>query len=180
MKNLAIKHRIQLDNSLHPYGSCNCTSVAMVIEFLTGFSRVPRAIDDQPYAQFEEKLLAYCDLMGLDRHEHHHLKQLLEMCGVADIYREDGTADQVRRHIDKGLPCISAGFYTASGHIVVISGYNDEGFIIHDPYGEWCIDGYLRNYGDNGYGDGYLLSYGTWNALNVDQIGAWIHFCSVA
>lgn len=177
MKTLAIRHRVQLDNNLYPTGSCNTTSVAMVVEFLTNFRRVPSSIDDQPYAQFEDKLLAYCDLMGMSRHHHEHLRQLLEMCGVLDELRLDGTAAQIRRHIDQGWPVISAGFYTSFGHIVVLSGYNDEGFVVHDPYGEWCIDGYLRNYGESGYGDGYTLSYETWNFLHVDQVGALVHFC---
>lgn len=180
MKRLALKHRIQLDNSLYPTGSCNTTSVAMVVEFLTNFSRVPSTIDNQPYGQFEDKLLAYCDLVGLSRHEHDHLRELLELCGVVDDLRLDGTAKQIRAHIDKGFPCISAGFYTSFGHIVVISGYNDRGFVIHDPYGEWCAEGYLRNYGDSDFGNGYVLSYETWSFLHVDSVGALVHFCSVA
>jgi hypothetical protein len=153
----------------------------MVIEFCTQNQFVPAAIDNiLPGAQLEDKLLAYCDQQGLSRHDHQDLKHLLQMCGVKDDYRTDATIAQIQAHLNTGNPCISAGYYTDYGHIVVIGGYTPRGFILFDPYGEWFPDGYRRNFGDNQYGNGYLLSYATWKRLNVDTEGAWIHFCSPA
>lgn len=179
MIKLDIRHRIQLDNRLHPQGSCNCTSVAMVVEFLTQFKNVPAEIDNiLPGAQFEDKLLKYCDKKGLSRHTHGDLVKLMHLCGVKSNFQMDGTAAQVKKHLDQGYPCISSGYYTQSGHIVVIGGYTDRGFILFDPYGEWFGTGYRRNYGSNNYGNGYTLSYRSWQRLCDRGGGAWIHFCS--
>jgi len=34
------------------------------------------------------------------------------------------------------------GYFTSFGYIVVIRGYDDTGFLVNDPYGEWFSTGY--------------------------------------
>jgi uncharacterized protein YvpB len=66
---------------------------------------------------------------------------------LAVIYREQlghgewtrqGTRDLIRYHIDGGRPVVIHTYFTGSGHVVLIVGYDSEGFIFHDPAGRWA------------------------------------------
>ena len=67
--------------------------------------------------------------------------------GLATIYRRElgygtgtytGSRSQIRRHIDAGRPVVIHGNFTGSGHVVLIVGYDDTGWILHDPAGRWA------------------------------------------
>ncbi|ASV43898.1 hypothetical protein, partial [Cyanophage BHS3] len=76
-----------------------------------------------------------------------------------------------RRHIDRDLPVIVHGYFTASGHIVCVTGYDDEHVRIHDPYGEWFVDGYQTSE----TGSVYWMRNETFDRLCNDG-GIWTHF----
>ena len=59
------------------------------------------------------------------------------------LYR--GTYKDVYTAIDNDHPVVIHGYFTRSGHIVVIRGYDDRGFYVNDPYGEYFADGYDTN-----------------------------------
>ena len=64
--------------------------------------------------------------------------------GVVDHAKYSGTVAEIRASIDRGLPVILHTDLTASGHIIIIVGYDDEKgvWIVHDPYGEYYASGY--------------------------------------
>jgi len=41
----------------------------------------------------------------------------------------------VKELIDQGKPVIASGYFP-NGHVIVIVGYDKEGWIVHDPYGD--------------------------------------------
>ncbi|HAT12513.1 MAG TPA: hypothetical protein DCS91_01905 [Microcoleaceae bacterium UBA11344] len=45
-------------------------------------------------------------------------------------------------HLSADNPCIIHGYFTAAGHIIVLIGFDNEGFFVQDPYGEWFESGY--------------------------------------
>lgn len=48
-----------------------------------------------------------------------------------------GTWKEIRDQIDQGRPVVIHGRFTASGHIIVIIGYDDKGYWCNDPAGKW-------------------------------------------
>jgi uncharacterized protein YvpB len=54
----------------------------------------------------------------------------------------DGSFKDIQTSIDAGNPVIIHGYFTKAGHIIVICGYDDKGFIVNDPYGEYFSSGY--------------------------------------
>jgi GH24 family phage-related lysozyme (muramidase) len=135
---LQVPYRSQRDNTENPGGSCNVTSVAMCLLFL--------GMKDPPGVQLEDDLYRKMEQRGWDRHDPQQLKRMIESFpGYKDIFRVDGSFKDIQSSIDAGNPVIIHGYFTQSGHIVVICGYDDTGFIVNDPNGEWFITGYDKS-----------------------------------
>lgn len=148
-KDLKVPYLSQLDNRLNPYGSCNVTCVAMCLYFLGYPRRQGTQLEDELYQKLED--------LGKSRHDPYDLQFLIGTYpGYRDIFRVDGGIRDIQTSIDAGNPVIVHGYFTRSGHIIVIRGYDQKGFIVNDPYGEWFSSGY-----DNSRsGEGLHYSYG--------------------
>ena len=134
-KDLAVPYLPQLDNRINPYGSCNVTCVAMCLYFLGLQRRKGSQLEDELYLRMEG--------LGKDRHNPYDLQYLIGTYpGFKDIFRSNGGLRDIQTSIDAGNPVIVHGYFTRSGHIIVIRGYDDKGFLVNDPYGEWFSSGY--------------------------------------
>lgn len=112
---------------------CGCTSVAMVLKFY--------GIDKDPNDVLAANGKASCQSPD----------------GCANVYRKNGlsshstttgTYSEIKSHLDQGRPVVIHGYFTSSGHIMVIVGYTDTHWICNDPAGEW--EEYVGDfYGDN-------------------------------
>jgi GH24 family phage-related lysozyme (muramidase)/uncharacterized protein YvpB len=132
---LEVPYFSQLDNQCNPMGSCNVTCVAMALAYL--------GMPHSSGAQLEDSLYREMETLGWDRHDPNHLKALVERFpGYKDIFRTNGRFQDIRTALDMGRPVIIHGYFTASGHIIVIRGYDASGFIVNDPYGEYFQSGY--------------------------------------
>lgn len=132
---LKVPYFSQLDNRYNPTGSCNVTCVAMCLCYLGMAHPQGQQLEDALYRKLEA--------LGKSRHNPYDLKYLIETYpGYKDIFRENGTLDDLKTSINAGNPVIVHGYFTTFGHIIVIRGYDSKGFIVNDPYGEWCSTGY--------------------------------------
>ncbi len=74
--------------------------------------------------------------------------------------------EMIKNEIDSGRPVLVGGYTTSSGHIMVINGYNEKGFILHDPYGD-RNEGYNRDRdSDKGNRKGKYVNYSYENCKN--------------
>jgi uncharacterized protein YvpB len=146
-----VPHFSQLDNLHHPYGSCNVTSIAMCLWYY-GI----RGNGSQK--QLEDQL--YQDLLnaGKSRHDPYDLQWLVNRYSptVTDKFTPFGTMNDIKSNIDSEHPVVLHGYFTRSGHIIAVVGYNDYGLIVNDPYGEY----YDTGYDTRANGKGLLYSYG--------------------
>ena len=166
---LAVPNLSQLDNTINPHGSCNVTCVAMCLYFLGMPRRQGTQLEDELYRKLEE--------LGKSRHNPFDLQYLIGTYpGFKDIFRENGSIHDIQTSIDAGNPVIIHGYFTASGHIIVIRGYDDNGFIVNDPNGEWFSSGYDQTR----RGEGLHYSYGMISRLcspesQADPSNIWYH-----
>lgn len=137
-KNLGIPYKSQLDNALNPTGACNVTSYAMVMAYF----RVKGKTDA---VQLEDELYRYMENNGLSRWEPDDLATMGRAYGLKVDFTTRGRLSDIRKAIAEGRPCIIHGYFTSFGHIIVVRGYDQYGFLVNDPYGEWTSSGYLKD-----------------------------------
>lgn len=132
---MRVPYKSQLDNWYNPTGSCNVTYQAMCLEYLGA----ERACSEE---QFEDELYAYAEKAGLDRHSPSDLAQIVRDYGCQDSFSVSASIQDVKDWLDTGNPAVIHGWFTLSGHIVAVVGYDDSSLIVHEPYGEWFSWGY--------------------------------------
>lgn len=170
---LNIAYKSQIDNANNPTGSCNVTSSAMCLEYW--------GLKAKGSGQLEDELYEWLESEGLSRHDPNHLKLAIEAYGCRDDFSARATIAEIKQAIDNAIPVIVHGYFTTFGHIIVLIGYNDKGFICHDPYGEWTSGGYDRNDGGNPKkGEAIVYSYGLIERTCFPDGGCWAHFVTRA
>jgi hypothetical protein len=170
---LDIPYKSQLNNTINPSGSCNVTSIAMCLEFLQ--------ISQQGAAgQFEDELYEYMENKGWSRHSPYDLAKLVRAYGAEDDFTSQATVADVKAWLSAGKPAVTHGYFTNFGHIIVLVGYDDTGFIVHDPNGEWDASGYIRNSSANNHDQGKYqhYSYGLIERTCQTDNQFWVHFIS--
>jgi Peptidase_C39 like family len=170
---LSLPYKSQRDNVENPDAACNVTSIAMCLEFLGIAKR-------HSSGQFEDELYEYALDHSLNRGNPYHLAKIVRDYGAKDAFDSHATVAMVKDWLAAGNPAVTHGFFTRSGHIVVFVGYDDSGFIVHDPYGEWCAEGYDRNdpSGNNEKGKFQHYSYNLINNTCACDGEFWVHFIS--
>lgn len=167
---LAIPYKSQLDNEENPTGSCNVTSLSMCLTFL-GAKRNPSY---SRFDQFEDELYNYALDKNLSRHDPHDLAVIVEDYGCRDDFRTNATIEQVQNWLADSKPIVTHGYFTSFGHIVVIAGFDEKGFLVHDPYGKWTPGGY-----DTSANGAYLnYSYDMMRKICIPDGSFWVHFIS--
>jgi uncharacterized protein YvpB len=165
---LKVPYLTQLDNTTDPYGTCNVTSLSMCM----GYYGHP--IRNSQGEQLEDELNRYCYEHGLDRHVPHDLAQVVRAYGYKDDFQANAKWGDVKKWLEQGNPCVVHGYFTASGHIITIIGYNSKGWIVHDPYGEWFSSGYDTSRS----GAGLTYSYSMMERVCGSDGDLWIHYVS--
>jgi uncharacterized protein YvpB len=170
---LEVPYKSQRDNANNPDGSCNVTSLAMCLEFLgiTG---------QNSGMQLEDELYEYAINNNLSRHSPHDLAQVVSAYGGKDAFDSHATLDAVKGWLAAGNPIVTHGYFTSFGHIVVLVGYDDNGFIVNDPYGEWYAESYDRNDPNGNNEKGKSLNYSYHLIEDTCMTGGefWVHFIS--
>lgn len=149
----------QYNNSINPGGSCQNTSIAMVIKFYGGTTETPDAISGlfgtsqaQSPAGLQQVFNSEATYFGLS---------------VTDIAHTSGTFAGIHALIAAGKPVIVHGYFTGYGHVMVITGYNGSVYTCNDPAGQWS-----GTYGYGGYSqanatEGISITYNKTNFENA-------------
>lgn len=164
------------DGRLEKWQTCNVTSVAMVVEFLTGKKVTPKQLDYLVRKKFGS------------RYVHSNLVKLLKLYGIHSDFDVSTTHKEIKQCLREGNPVIWSNKLTHGGHIVVITGYDDDNlaYQIHDPYGEPFPTNTARTkwrYRD--IRSPYLLSYRSFNTVNMNgylyyKKEHWCHLCKLS
>ena len=113
---------------------CMVTSTAMLVNFIVkDFEE--RAIANG-FTQPEEYLKSKYYKYSKSRGDHDAMTVCLEReFGIKSIWRYTLNYDDIKSSIRRGIPPILGFHYKIAGHIVIATGFNDDGVFINDPYG---------------------------------------------
>lgn len=172
---LNVKWFSQLDSNYEPFATCNVASVAMCLDY---FGIRPK----NPLQQLEDELYEYLVFsLGLDITVAENLARLIQDYGCQDDFQYYANWADVKHWINQGNPAIVHGYFTEPGHIMVIIGYNDQGWIVNDPNGRW--NGLVRqawSYDTNANGEAITYPYDWMEAAcgPFSDNTLWIHYVS--
>jgi hypothetical protein len=143
----------QRDNENVPGGTCNVTSLAMILSFWGIKAKddpsdaAIEQLEDELFLRLEQtdaqeyfkKNFPSLVKQGFNaRNVHGMLIWLAKQYGFVDKYSE-GTSWKDMADFGRSFgPMIISGAFTGSGHIVCLTGMTISGdMIVHDPYGDW-------------------------------------------
>ena len=159
------------DPPVEAYNMCQITSLAMVLK--------SKGIEQQyPDMQFEDELykIAKENVYGGDALWEKTIKVyntvVKKVSSNYTVKLDDNRYDinSVREQIDKENPVLMSINFKLGGHMVVVIGYTQNGFIVHDPYGN-LNKGENNNYGLDTDGAYVEYPYDKWSIGNK-----WISF----
>lgn len=128
----------QLENNYEPYATCSITSMAMITDYfkLTNAAALGKRTPDYFYERFGKRQ----DVPTLAQ----VFNTIASEKGSAlrDYGVTNGTLTQLRELASQGKPTIVHGWFTGSGHILVVTGYDGNYYTVNDPYGKWNLQKY--------------------------------------
>ena len=123
----------QTENHFEPERTCSLTSLAMITDYY-GLTD-PGANGRSPDYLFRKFGGVLQTVPALEKGFNQFAKDQGSPLRVAS--KQDGTIEELRRALAEGKPVIIHGWFTPSGHIVVVTGFDGEHYIVNDPNGRW-------------------------------------------
>jgi len=168
-----IPYFYQYSNSLSPGSTCANTSIAMVLSYygwqgnpdeITTYYGVSQAQSPHGLASVFNSETAYFGLPVT--------LQATTNASLSELHQE----------LDSGNPVIVHGYFTSSGHVLVVLGYDSQGYWVHDPAGTWngqFMGGYLLGWeptaGNEIYYDKTLFELAIQSTNGYNNVPLWMH-----
>jgi len=163
---LNVPYFSQRDNPRFDWSTCNVTSIAMVLYYY--------GLRSKWGGQLEDELLQWCfDYAGQgSQTDHSVLSALIQAYGYKTSFSTTRNWADVRAELLNRRPVVLAGDFTASGHILTLIGYNSQGYIVQDPWGD-ALTGYSDTEGRK-----LMYPYSYVNQVAGPDGNVWAHFIS--
>jgi len=118
----------QYDNDINKGGSCQNTSIAMVLG-LYGADVTPDEISRRFGTYKGQTPEGVADIFNTYAAEN----------GIDERMQPErsGSISDLKAQLDEGKPVIINGYFTRPGHVVVVTGYDENGYYVNDPAGVW-------------------------------------------
>lgn len=129
----SVPYYYQYDNDFEPTATCGLTSAAMLLG-AKGRNRTPDAL--------------YRDYGKAQGQSPEALAELYRWEGLTADSGRTASRAELRAMLDAGSPVVVHGFWTSAGHIVTLVGYDNTGWLVHDPAGDW-YHGYGSSWGES-------------------------------
>lgn len=163
---LNVPYFSQRDNPRFDWSTCNVTAIAMVLYYY--------GVRSKWGGQLEDELLQWCfDYAGQgSQTDHNVLSALIKAYGFKTSFGTTRKWADLRSELLNRRPVVLAGDFTASGHIITLIGYNSEGYIAQDPWGD-ALTGYRDTEGRK-----LMYPYNYMNQVAGPDGNIWAHFIS--
>ncbi|MEZ2232097.1 C39 family peptidase [Microcoleus sp.] len=163
---LNVPYFSQRDNPRFDWSTCNVTAIAMILYYY--------GVRSKWGGQLEDELLQWCfDYAGQgSQTDHNVLSALIKAYGFKTSFSTTRKWADLRSELLNRRPVVLAGDFTASGHIITLIGYNSEGYIVQDPWGD-ALTGYRDTEGRK-----LMYPYNYMNQVAGPDGNIWAHFIS--
>jgi uncharacterized protein YvpB len=163
---LNVPYFSQRDNPRFDWSTCNVTAIAMVLYYY--------GVRSKWGGQLEDELLQWCfDYAGQgSQTDHNVLSALIKAYGFKTSFSTTRKWADLRSELLNRRPVVLAGDFTASGHIITLIGYNSDGYIAQDPWGD-ALTGYRDTEGRK-----LMYPYNYMNQVAGPDGNIWAHFLS--
>ncbi|WP_341740031.1 C39 family peptidase [Microcoleus sp. CAWBG640] len=163
---LNVPYFSQRDNPRFDWSTCNVTAIAMVLYYY--------GVRSKWGGQLEDELLQWCfDYAGQgSQTDHNVLSALIKAYGFKTSFSTTRKWADLRSELLNRRPVVLAGDFTASGHIITLIGYNSDGYIVQDPWGD-ALTGYRDTEGRK-----LMYPYNYMNQVAGPDGNIWAHFIS--
>jgi uncharacterized protein YvpB len=118
----------QYSNTQFPSSSCQNTSLAMVLRHY-GWSGYPDDITSLWGKNHAQSPQGLAEVFNYTAEQSGIPKRITPIT--------NGTISDLKAELDSGIPSIVHGYFTEYGHVVVVLGYDETGYWVNDPAGEW-------------------------------------------
>ena len=118
----------QIRNQIEPSGSCQNSIAAMLLKYYGAAAVTPDAIS-QRWGTSKAQTVKGWELVSNTEAAERGL-------AFRDTGVDNGRLSAVHRILDQGRPVGIHGGFTDSGHLIVLLGYDDEYYYVHDPNGD--------------------------------------------
>lgn len=154
----------QNDNDFFSASTCQNTSLAMVLAKY-GWNGTP----DQVTKTFGKDMAQ--TPAGLE----HVFNGLAQDAGLSVRIKShtDGTMELINKLLAEGKPVIAHGWFTPSGHVVTITGFDGQNYTVNDPAGEW--NGKFKGGYSSGSGKAVKYSKEALTEALVEDGEVWCH-----
>ncbi|XZN98406.1 MAG: C39 family peptidase [Microcoleus sp.] len=163
---LNVPYFSQRDNPRFDWSTCNVTAIAMILYYY--------GVRSKWGGQLEDELLQWCfDYAGQgSQTDHNVLSALIKAYGFKTSFSTTRKWADLRSELLNRRPVVLAGDFTASGHIITLIGYNSDGYIVQDPWGD-ALTGYRDTEGRK-----LMYPYNYMNQVAGPDGNIWAHFIS--
>lgn len=168
---LDVPYHSQLNNqAAEPWRMCNVTSIAMTLNYFGLFKDRSSQLEDQLWRWMVNK--------GLSPFSPQDLNYTAKAWGSkGNRFNPQATWRQLKLHLSGGNPCVLHAWFTRSGHIVTVVGFDDtkEELICHDPFGVWQVG--TVHYNTQVSGAFVRYPYSALRRIGCNDGDFWLHFC---
>lgn len=146
---IAVPYYYQYNNAYNPSGSCQNTSVAMLLTHY-GCKTTPDTISATWGTSYAQSPAGLAEVFN----------SYASKCGIKQRLKAhtDGDTADVNALLAAGKPVIVHGYFTSYGHVLVLTGYDGSQYCANDPAGIWketFKGGYYYSDSDDGKGIKY-------------------------
>lgn len=125
----------QNDNQNEGWRACNITSIGMALDFF-GITKPPSTTNGLRTPDYLYNLYGISGSPATLANMF-NAEAVKAGSAVRDTWTNTGTFSQLRSIVQGGKPVVIHGWFTASGHVVEVIGWDGANYIVNDPDGLW-------------------------------------------
>lgn len=160
----------QYSNSINPGGSCQNTSMAMLLKYYGATGITPDIISNDYGTSQAQTVSGFNTVCNAEAQSY----GLTGSC----VSTSTGTFSALQNLLSQGKPVVVHGYFTAYGHVMVILSYTGTEYICNDPAGEWSQQYQYGGYSGTNATEGIQIHYAA--SAFEDAIGPsgdiWYHY----